>query len=210
MASEVSICNLALNHIGAYPIANLSDASKEATTCNAIYPFARDSVLRDHKWAFATKRLILALLTDTYSGWDYAYQYPTDCLVAHEIYSEYGDYSGLVYDSETDSYVSSGKIEFEICAASSLTSKVILTNKEDAELIYTAKVTDCNMFDGQFIDALAYRLATELAVPIKGNGQMSQAMHQLYQYRLNQAKAISANECYKKPDQTNTFVSARG
>lgn len=66
------------------------------------------------------------------------------------------------------------------------------------------------MFDPQFIDALAYRLATELAVPVKGNGQMSQAMHQLYMYKLGQAKALSSNECYKKPDQTNTFVSARG
>lgn len=130
MASEVSICNLALNHIGAYAIASLSDATKEARDCNTLYSYARDSVLRDHKWAFATKRLTLALLTDTYSGWDYAYQYPTDCLIAYEIYNEYGDNSRQVYDSETDSYVSSGKIEFEICAASSLTSKVILTNKK--------------------------------------------------------------------------------
>lgn len=197
MASEVTICNLALSHIGANPIASLSDSLREARECKILFDSTRDSVLRDHKWSFATKRLTLALLSDTYTGWTYAYSYPTDCLVAHEIYNEYSNYSRT------------SKIEFEIASSSSLTSKIILTDKENAELIYTAKITDCNMFDSLFIAALAYKLAMELAIPLKGNGQLTQAMYQLYVITINQAKTISANETYCKPDESNTFVSVR-
>lgn len=209
MSSEVAICNIALSRIGAYPIANFTDASKEARECNTLYTYIRDSVLRDHKWSFATKRTILAELNETCSGYDYVYAYPSDCLVAHEIYNDTGDLSGVAYDYTTDTYYPTGKIEFEVASSSTLTNKIILSNKEAAELIYTARITDTNMYDTIFIDAFAYRLAAELAITIKGSGQLTQSLYQLYMNRIGQAKAVSANEGFRKPDNNNTFTNSR-
>ena len=210
MASEVQICNLALSHLGAYSITSLTDSTrKESRECNILYDTARDSVLRDNVWSFATKRLALALLSDTYSGWTYAYQYPTDCLNIIRIHNDYTPVSNLNYCWNHSEYRDPGKVEFEVASDSALSNKIILTNKSDAELIYTGRVTDANMFDAEFIDALSWRLASELALPLKGSLQLSQSLFQVYLMKSGQARAASVNEGYNLMENDNAFVDAR-
>jgi hypothetical protein len=196
MASVVDVCNLALSHIGKYHIASLQDARKEALECRTLYPRARNSTLRDFDWNFARKRIILAQLVDTFAGWDYAYQYPTDCLRALQIFN-------TASDSAVD------QIPFEIGVNEGLSGRVILTDQEEAILIYTAAVEDPNVFDDVFIDALSYRLAADLALPLRGDPQVQQAMLNIYGSLLGRAQATNANERHKTPDDANYFVDAR-
>jgi len=194
MASEVEICNLALSHIGKYHINSLADAQKESIECRLLYPRARDSVLRDHPWNFARKQLTLGELTETYVNWDYAYQYPVDCLLALEIYNPSG---------------SDDQIPFEIGISADLNSRVILTNHEQAVLIYTAAVTNPNIFDSVFIDAMAYRMAADLALPLRGDPQVQQAMLNLYAGLLGRAQTVNANEQFQDPVDDCSFITAR-
>lgn len=210
MSSEVQICNMALSHIGGYSdIAALDNSSQESKKCKLLYSPARDSVLRDNNWNFATKVLTLALLTDTYLGWVYGYQYPVDCLMAIKIYNDYNNNINRdsIYYPECN--VTDNKIEFQIISNEALTGRIILTNKEDAKLVYIAKVTDTNMFDVEFIDALSYRLASELAISLKGDMQLQQQLFQAYLMKAGQARANNCNEGYIKPANVNTFVNAR-
>lgn len=209
MSSEVSICNIALSHVGSYPIQSLSESTKEARECKLHYYATRDAVLRAHNWGFAKKRLTLALLSDTYSGYDYAYSYPSDCLVVREIYDESGAFTGTIYDEETDEYVATGRVEYEISINSDLTQRVILTDKEDAELIYTARVTDPNLLDSLFQDALALRLAATLAQPLKQKPGLTKDLIAQYQQLIGVAKAADANEKYKKPSANNRYTNSR-
>ena len=210
MSTEVQICNLALSHVGGYPITSLSDtSSKGARECNTLYKNARDSVLRDSVWNFATKNLSLALLVDTYLGWVYAYQYPTDCLNAIRIYNDYNNNINRDSIYYPDYQAPGNKIEFKIISNSTLSSKVIITNKEDAMLIYTGKVTDTNMFDSEFVDALSYRLASELALPLKGDMNLQQQLFQVYLMKAGQARSNNCNEGYEVPQNVNTFLNAR-
>jgi len=209
MASEVQICNLALSHVGGYRIQSLSESTKEARECNLLYPYARDAALADHDWGFARKRLTLALLSVTYTGWDYAYQYPIDCLRFRKILDVTGAYTGTTYVSEDESYKQVGKVKFEIASNSDLNSKVILTDKKDAEGVYTAKVTDTNMFDLLFVDALSWRLAADLSQPLKGKPQLQQALMKQYLALIGQAKAKDANESEEKPNNVNEILRAR-
>ena len=82
--SEVSICNQALIALGAKTISALSESSKNARICNALYAQKRDNVLTDHVWNFAQKRAVLATLetdpTWTDDDMTVMYQKPTDCL----------------------------------------------------------------------------------------------------------------------------------
>src|SRR5258708_25919710 len=99
MASEVTICNRALQAIGTRTtIASLTEDSVEARNCNLIYADTRDEVLQMAYWNFAQKTAYLALLksapgtpTNASSAaiqwsaafpappWLYEYAYPVDC-----------------------------------------------------------------------------------------------------------------------------------
>lgn len=211
MASEVQICNLALSRVGARRISALSENTKEARECNKIFADTRDAVLAAHDWGFARKHATLATVaTPTYPGWDYAYAYPVDCLAARRIKDDTGSLSQVAYNSDEERYRNVGKVEFEIRATAALDGKVVLTNQDDAVLIYTARVTDPNVFSVEFIDAFAYRLASDLAVPLRADTRKSDTHFRKYMLLIGSAKASSANEGYEKPDSGSSFVNARG
>lgn len=209
MSSEIEICNLALSHVGAYRISALTDATKEAIQCNLLYEPARDSVLEAHDWGFARKEATLALLPDTYSGWDYAYAYPSDCINPRKIFDPTGDTSGSFYDRETDSYIPTGKIEYEIRTTANKDQNIILTNQEDAILIYTTKIINPTLFTRLFIKALSYTLASDLAQPLRKDKALQEQMEKKALSLISGAESIDANSDYKKPNDSNSFVRAR-
>ena len=194
MASVIDICNLALSHIGKFPINSLEDKTKEAQECRLLYPRARESTLRDHDWNFATKRLTMALIDQEYPGWKYVYQYPTDCIRAMKIYNP---------ASRVD------EIEYEIGVNNTLSGRVILTDYPNAVLIYVASVTDPNVFDAMFTDALSYRLAADLALPLRGEAQIQSSMVQNYMMIMGRTRAQNSNEKFHEPTDDSSFLGAR-
>ena len=60
MASEVDICNSALNMIGASNIISLNEDSKAGRICNQRYALVRDSVFRSHPWNCLMTRVTLS------------------------------------------------------------------------------------------------------------------------------------------------------
>ena len=208
MASIVDICNIALNRIRANTISSLTESTREARVCNSIYEVIRDEVLEAAPWDFARKSLELSVLSETYTGWDYAYQYPTDCILARYIIKNTESSAYAFKDPGAIQGVTS-RVKYAIYTDSSLASKVILTDQADAELVYTAKVTDVNMYSSGFRLALSRRLAAELAVPIKGKESLQATCLQEYEYYLARAGAANANEDEDKSDDANPFVEAR-
>ena len=194
--SEVSICNLALSHLGLFTITALTDNNQEARKCALYFDYGRDFVLRDFPWNFAEKRLSLTEdETIEPIGYDFAYVYPTDCIDARLIYNE----------------VAGGEpIKFVINVNEDLDAKHILTNEEDAILIYTARVEDVTLFDPSFDLAFSYYLASLLAIPLTGDPSKQQAMIQIYSAYMNAAEAANASESESFQEVTNPFIAARG
>ncbi len=60
MASEVEICNRALQKLGAKRITSLTQDSPNARACNLAYEVVRDRALESHPWNFAIARAELA------------------------------------------------------------------------------------------------------------------------------------------------------
>ena len=193
MPSSVDICNMALLRVGRDKITSLTENKRDAVVCNTFYTQLRDSVLREHRWSFATERITLAALTTEYEGWDYAYQYPTDCLAVQRLYNAYSD---------TDI------LEYEV-ASNAGTSRAILCDVDDAVIIYTAKITVENAFDPMFIEALIWRLAAELALALRSDTNLYGAMLQRYALAISQAKSVDANERHREPNQESSFLSSR-
>jgi hypothetical protein len=201
--SEVQICNLAMSHIGAYPISSLDESTKEARECKQLYPITRDMVLASARWSFAIKRKALGLLDETQDPWAYAYQYPAGCLqflgmanttINSEIYQ---DYTPIPWEP------------FEVDMNEANTGKRILTNREDAIGLYIMAVTNTSLFSMDFINALAYRLAADLAIPLKADIQLMQSLESKYYVALNTAKVKDAQEVQETPSTANAFLASR-
>jgi len=181
MASEVQIAKLALQHIGdRYDISDLDEASVEAEQVNLVLDDTRDALLRQHPWNFAKKFSTPAALTGTVPGnWDYMYLYPADCLKMGGIVNPLGD--------------EQPPIRFE-AARNSDGTRVVLTNQDDAELWYTARITDPTDFDPEFTLALSYVIAARIAMPLIGDRAISADLFTQARNVLSSAWETDANE----------------
>jgi hypothetical protein len=116
--------------------------------------------------------------------------------------------SGLYYPDDID-IAYTEDVNFEIVVNSALNGKVILTDQETAEAVYTANVEDTNVFDPDFISAFAYLLASKMALPLKGKETLQRGMFSLYEITIGQGKATAANEENKRKKNVSKYVSSR-
>jgi len=195
MASEVDICNLALSHIGASAtISSLSEQSEEAFHCNLLYADTRDALLRAHPWGFATRHIALTDLGDAPGNWSYRYAYPNDCLYAREI---------LQMDSSGD------PIKFEVTLGDAFNSRAILTDQEEATLVYTYKVTNTLVFDPLFVSALSWKIAADICMPLTRDQDRLKAAYQMYQLAIAEAQVFNANESHGEINREAEWITGR-
>jgi len=181
MASAVDICNLALGHIGNKAEVTAivpPDGSAEAAQCGKFYPIARDECLSEFDWGFAKRRQVLAQISGTApSGWEYWYTVPNPYLVSRHLVVE--EYDTPVQFS-TESHETHGTI--------------ILANTNNAELWYTAIITDTTKYPPLFIHALSWLLASYLSLPLTRDPKIKEISVQQYNANMGKAKAIDASQ----------------
>lgn len=197
MASDVQICNLALQHLGASPrVVSLSppDGSVETGYCVNSYSVARQAMLEEGEWTFGRKRSQLAPLeTNPSQTWAYAYALPADYLRAVRVLQRYSTDKAALFATE---YGETPLPPPEWQGADyEIEGGVILTNEPDAVLIYKADVIDTRNYTPTFVLALSYHLAGLLAGPvIKGlqGAQVGQKMLEIARGMAMQSSTLSA------------------
>lgn len=184
MASEVSICNRALQKLGANRITSLTDASPNARACNNAYAEVRDAELRAHPWAFSIKRATLASST-TPPAFKYgnAIPLPTDCLRLLP-----------PDDYDNDWVVESGNI---------------LTNATTANVRYISQVVDPNLMDPTFREALACRLAMEMCEELTQSNTKLQGIMEQYKMALREARRNNAFERRSQEPREDSWITVR-
>lgn len=199
MSSVIEICNLALSNIGnSRSINNLNEQSKEAGACDLHYESCRDSVLADFDWNFATKRVALADTGNPPPDWQYAYQYPTDCLRITEIMVP-----GQRYPT------AAMRVQYEVGADYAGTGKLIYTDQPSAWLKYVSRVDDVNMFDAIFVEALAWRLAAAINMQLTGDASLGNNALNMYSVVIRSAGTHSMNESQEPAAPESEFTTAR-
>lgn len=208
MTSVVEICNLALSNIRAGSINSLDESSLQAQQCKLKYPIFRDFLLAELPWSFNHKIKTLAVLTDDIFNWNYAYQYPSDCLKINRLI---GAYEQL---SNADSDVISRLIDSQVLPIGNARrgipyqvfniddNKVIGANESELRVGYSVKTTDPNLFSTSFVLTLSHLLSSELAIPIIGadvGRQLRSDSFQIYKEYLNNSIAGDLNEQYSEP-----------
>lgn len=220
MPSDVDICNLALSHLGDdATVASIDppEGSSQSEHCARFYPIARDALLSMHYWNFASKRQALALVTNPWTTWQYAYALPSDCIEAVSVLSnEAGnDYAipsrSTTFCDFTPSYGMQMPQEFSI-ETNQLGQSVIYTNQANAVLRYQARVVDPTRFSPLFTTALGWHLASMLAGPlIKGEAGSAQAKRceQMMIGFLNEARTRDSNQREVKPVHIAPWMAGR-
>ncbi len=202
MFSKTLLFNMALAHIGdTYMIADAeTENSKQARVCRMFYDMARQSVLSDMDWSFARKVKSLSILEgETDPKYDFVYRLPVDCLKPRrmlqpdiptgQIYSGDYAYTRLAEESLPEEL----RAVYEPGVDSKGEVRTILTNLEQAQLVYTADYDNINLNTTVFNEALAIRLAMSLAMPIAASPSLSQSLGQAYQMTLQAAASQDMN-----------------
>ncbi len=197
--SEVTICNQALTALGSASglntgfITSLQDNTREAQLCALWYPSARDAVLHDGAWTFATKRA--ALVADaTAPEWGYSTRFllPTDVFHVFEMYEDPEDPNPSIKRWEIE-------------------GDYLLADLEKVWIRYITRVEDTTRYRPLFTQALVYRLAMELAIPIVQSRQLQVEMEQKYNERLSKALNIDGTQGHNRRIQTRGKLTvARG
>lgn len=191
MASDVSIVNAALIKLGEATITALTEDSKPARLANAVYSDIRDAILSAHPWNFAIAEASLAA-DGTDPTWTYDYRYalpetPVKCLRVLRI--EDDDQEG---------------VEWEVFG------RYIYTDEgAPLRIKYLSQVTDAGQYPPHFVEVFAARLAAELAEALKQSSTMTQAMWELYERKLREARTVDAQEGTPQTITANQWLAAR-
>lgn len=226
MASEVDICNLALGHLGDNAtVASIDppEGSAQAEHCARFYPIARDTLLASHAWSFASGRTILAMVTQPWTEWLYAYAVPADMMTAIAIMppDATDDYSTQYISSGVSGVTCTGYPIWPIAhyvprpyviESDDVGNKVIYTNQEHAVLRYQKYVSDTTKFSPLFVMTLTWQLASMLAGPIiKGDQGAAEAKRclQMMATFLTQAKDIDSRQHKTRVTHIVPWISGR-
>lgn len=207
--TEVDICNIALFRVGAGEIGSLTEKSVAAEKCRVLYPQARDVVLTEAAWPFATATRSLGLKAEQPEEWEFAYGYPNDCLTVQYIVPVANSraFSGSVYGNADVPIV-----PFDVMLDSG-GSSVIVTNQESAKICYTKKIEDVRIFTPMFVESVAWLLAQDLA-PILGGKSANYYLQRAalnYASYIGKAKAHAKSQTYPRMRrQLPKSIQARG
>lgn len=216
--SQVGIANMALQRIGARgTIASLTENSPNAVKVNVVWDMIFQEVLSERDWKFAKTRVQLQQNANApVGGYLFAYPLPADFLRLcrpRERPQErriamagfYGtDYLGggfgfphqrdlPVWPREVDPYitetVSDGSGNYTTNLLTNYPFCQAYASVRPITINYIRLITDFTQLLPGFVNCLADRLASELAIPVTESETKAETRMELYRSNLNSAQA---------------------
>ena len=196
MISKAQIYNITLNILGvSSPLENANSNDSKAVLLNNYYELARDYVLKDFDWNFAStfKEPSLYPHDCNYLNYKYAFNYPNDCICVRDVFQK----GNFVQQKFSVSSMQDGTI-------------VILTDIEQPILRYTRRIEKEVYFSCEFTMALAHYLASLTANVLVGSVQKGEIAWEKYNKILKHAKVLNAYECGENLYDDTTYLDSRG
>ncbi len=183
VASAIKINSNALILLGHSPIATFDDPGSGAQVAANLYETTVRSMLSDHRWRFATKKVELAKLTASPDNeFTYQYQLPTDLIMLIKL-QETGNYE--IYGDK------------------------VYSNRSTCNIDYIYRI-DETFFTPSFTKALEFFLAAQYAIPVTGNSTRMQEYTSLYEAQLRRAKHTDSAERPNVGIVDSPFTDVRG
>lgn len=195
--SKAQICNIALAHNNQTDtqISNLdTDIGTIAIQCRIHYDIARQFVLANHNWNFATKRVVLTDIGTPPTNWLHRYDYPSDCLKMREIERSTRQELPIPFNVEDDGS------EAGLC---------VVTDRDEATGVYTYNVTNVSLFSPSFISAFGWYLASELAPALTADMKKQESALSIYNKYITSAQSTDSDEGHSDAELDSPWERAR-
>lgn len=189
MASEVSICNQAISWLGGNLIISLDDATVEAQLCKANYAPLRDAVMEEGKWTFATRRLELAQ-SATLPGFGYARAY----VIPPEVLSV------IMATENQDNKNNTDNLDWR------REERFVLSDTERVFAKCIIRIEDPSLFSDMFVQALASRIAADIAIALTESSTKEAAMWTKYFALVTEAKSVDGMQGKSDRIRTNSRI----
>lgn len=184
LTTEEQICNMALSYIGADTVTDIdTDGSTRADLCALHYPVVRDTVLSEREWTFAVEHNILDtpdVTPPTNPEWGQRFPVAATTLRVLTVHPP----TDVASDFLTEAVLQSSQIAWV------KEGDWILCNYDEISVRTIERITTVADFPDIFVQALAARLAAELAIPITANERLHQQMIAMYYTKLREAGAV--------------------
>jgi len=188
MTTSIDIANRALILLGGRGITSFTENSNEARIAKSLYLSTRDYVLRAYPWASLKKRKKLIEISDTpVNGFKHQYQLPEESIRVIEVHG--------ADRLSSDAWEVNGDR--------------VLTNAKPVSIVYLANNTPESKYSTQLVQALVYRLASEMSYPVTGNNTAQGNFSALFGQVLDEARTTDSLEQSHKKIGPNNFVTVR-
>lgn len=214
--SEATICNMALGRIGSTQIISAFDgSSNEAIQCAFWYPADRDQMLAEFPWPWAEAYSNLVEVTGpettqtrANAQWMRSFRYPTDCLKLRRLVltpqsllatspPQTTGLPGINYwCNETWRRVIGDALPVSYGLGNDASGRLIMTDFYGAQgitAVYTQAVSDPTQFEADFQDALAWRLARDLAKSLSFSDKVYHDCKEMAEMTARSAHATAMN-----------------
>lgn len=184
MATAIDICNLALSRLGdRATVASIDppEGSVQADHCARFYPLAKETALAAHPWRFAvTRRRLPKLEAEPIGTSGHYFALPSDCLSIVSVTPADGWSTALDPMRFTTENVNG--------------ARAVLADAESVVCRYVSSKTQEDAFPPEFVDALAWLLASHLAgAMIAGSSGSTVAANALQFYQNALQNAVRAD-----------------
>lgn len=198
--SRVQLANLALVKLGVDPIDSFDDDVKAASKLTLIYDRILDQELSRNAWTFAVKRDRIGASSDQVEGWGafkYTYPLPPDFLTLARVSDEvWGTSFGSIQGLDEGEYQIEGQ-----AIRSSL--------RPPLPILYVARILDTTKYHPLFVEALASRLAKELAIDLTKSTKLWQKAAGEYDEAIKEARRINAIHKPPRRNADDSWLLAR-
>jgi hypothetical protein len=231
--SAAGIANMALQRIGARgTISSLTDGSPNANKVNTVWDMIFAEVLSERDWKFAKTRVQLQQNANfPAGGYRFAYTLPADFLrlcrprekpeerrIATADYWGWEGHGGRrdrpVWPPEVDPYITetvlnSDGVTYTTNLLSNYPHDCAYTSCRPIIINYIRLISDYTQLLPGFVNALAFRLAGELAVAITEDSGKQEKMMGMYLAALNSAQAQTECDDFLQDEAgSSTWVDA--
>ncbi len=187
------------------------DQSTEAAACAQWVPQERDATLIAFPWNWARGNAVLAQVNTVLPAtpeWQYSFRYPADCLnafrivpvpITQPITGQIPQTTGLggplqIWCDQWWNRPEGNPWPWEFNIEQDLIGKLIVCDLVNPILLYTRAVSDPTQFAPDFVDLLAWRLATDLAITLGISAARTKICDEGYLRALGDTRARFGNE----------------
>lgn len=190
-ASVTTICNRALQMLGAKAIGSIDDDNRNAKACKSCYEGKRDELLRTGRWKFSLKRAELAAeATEPAFGRARSFVLPSDYLNIAPPYAE---------DAQ-----SFGDNDFEI-----ENGRILSDWSSPLQIRYVARITNVAEMDANFREVLAAEMALAMCEQITQSSRKKDRAERDLDIAWRKARKANALESKSQPLVETSWTTAR-